>query len=209
MQGRNAPVHEAATENDVEALAALLDEEPSLLHAWDRLYMLSPHSRGQPLHFACYAGSVEAVGFLLDRGACVFSTHPQGELQMTPLLAACRAGHAAVVSLLLARGADPTLRNEIGETVLMEAISVVDISYPGSDRVAVIRQLLEDGRVPVDAQDKDGYTALWLACLLYLVEVARVLLVEGRADHTIADHEGERPVDVARFPAPVRLIRVR
>ena len=55
----------------------------------------------------------------------------------------------------------------------------------------VIRSLLEDGRVPVDARDNNGGTALWSACKCGYTERARALLVEGRADHTIADETGE------------------
>lgn len=47
--------------------------------------------------------------------------------------------------------------------------------------MAVIRLLLEDGRVPVDARTGHGYTALWMACLGGHTDRARVLLLEGHA----------------------------
>ena len=68
----------------------------------------------------------------------------------------------------------------------------------GSDHVAVIRLLLKDGRVQVDATCTAGGTALWYACLFGHLERARVLLMEGSADHTITHGEGTTPLVEAK-----------
>jgi ankyrin repeat protein len=196
-----APVHEAASENDVEELRRLLNEDPGLLEAEGDGWAC-----GGPLHFACHAGSMEAACFLLNRGAAM----NQGKRGVTPLMLACSMGRAEVVRLLLARGADPTLRDFYSWTTLMRPSCASE--SPGSDYVAVIRLLLEDGRVEVDARHADGMTALWLACSYGYTERARVLLLEGDADPSIADDEGVTPMAKARqsnHHETVRLLEVR
>lgn len=60
-------MHEAATRNDVEALAALLDAEPGLVHALKFTEVsLVMWQNGSPLHFAASAGSMEAAQRLID-----------------------------------------------------------------------------------------------------------------------------------------------
>ena len=196
-------MHEAARENDVEELRRLLDEEPGLVEAEAGYVRL--HER--PLHAACSEASMEAACFLLDRGADMDTRNRYGQ---TPLMRACMAGRAEVVRLLLAKGADPALRDENSGTALMWASS--NREHPGCDHVAVIRLLLEDGRVPVDARDLSGRTALWWACFYEYAERARVLLLEGGADHTIANDEGMTPMARARrmdYHETVQLLEVR
>jgi ankyrin repeat protein len=150
---------------------------------------------------------MEAACFLLDRGADINS---RNDYVQTPLMYACMAGRVEVVRLLLARGADPTLRDKQFMTALMSASKGAELS--GSDHVAVIRLLLEDGRVEVDARYVDGWTALIIACAHRHTERARVLLLEGRADHSIANDKGVTPMANARqayHHETVRLLEVR
>lgn len=169
-----APVHKAARHNDVETLRRLLDEDPALVEARDANVLFL-----HPLHYACAAGALEAVSFLLDRGADIHFDH---FVHMTPLLSACSDGHPDVISLLLSRGADPTVRGNRQKTSLMFA--AWDSLSEGTGHVEVIRLLLQDGRVAVDARDERDRSAFWLACIQGHTERARVLLLEGRADHT-------------------------
>lgn len=200
-----APVHKAAQLNAVQVLIRLLDDEPDLVHAWHDLPSWSL-GKGQPLHFASFSASVQATQLLLDRGAVINARAGEGS---TPLVVACIFGSAATVPLLLARGADPTMVGSNGMTVLMLlARERLADRYSIFSRVAAIRLLLEDGRVPVDAEDSKGRTALWHACKAGQVDVARVLLLEGRADHTIADNEGRRPADLKGNVFIARLIKV-
>lgn len=205
-----APVHEAAKENDVEALAALLDAEPGLIHA---LALLDSDGRenSSPLHFAVHAGSMEAAQLLIDRGADV-NMHVEETMEdeglTPPLMLACLAGRPAMVSLLLARGADPVIYGDkLYRTALAYAIAGKS-TEDGTDHAAVIRLLLKDARIAINRQGYNGRTALWNACDCNSLEKVRVLLLEGQADPTIADVEGRRPVDVAKDPAIVRLFKV-
>ena len=168
-----AAVLQAAERNDLHALARLLDAHPALVEAEQRDY---PFAR--PLHSVCLAGSLEAVRLLLERGAGLESRNAAGE---TPLMWACEGGQARVVSFLLGRGAQPGKRTPSSWwTTLM--LAAYGEERRGSDHVAVIRLLLQDGRVGVSAWNKHGWTALCFACHHGHVARARALLVEGRAD---------------------------
>lgn len=61
-----APVHDAARDNDVEALRALLDADPGLIELQSEEW---PHL--SPLNIAGGHGHMEAARLLLDRGAQV------------------------------------------------------------------------------------------------------------------------------------------
>lgn len=195
------PVHDAAKRNDVEALRQLLDADPGLLEAEDEW------TGRCPLSYACEWGSVEAAQLLLDRAA---GTDKGDRSGWTPLMWACEQGYVEVVSLLLARGADPSVRSG-GRTTALTA-AALGRRPPGSDHVAVLQLLLKDGRAPVDARDGDGWTALYWACENGYTERARVLLVEGGADHTITANNGVTPMGAAERKGHddcVRLIEVR
>lgn len=181
------PVREAAWRNDVEALSQLLDEEPGLVEAHEQCY------RRGPLYDACMDGSLEAAALLLDRGAGV---NMRGHYGKTPLMVACQGGHVGVVSLLLARGADPLLRDDDRSAALTHA-AIGTGGHRGSDHVAVLRLLLKDGRVRVDARDRNLEMALYEACIYNHAEGVRVLLVEGGADYTIAIR-GRTPMAAAQ-----------
>lgn len=176
-----APIHEAAKRGDVEDLSRLLDQDPGLLQA------AAAGGRGAPLWWACCGGHLEAARLLLDRGAEVDAVDG---LEKTALMDACWFGHAEVARLLLDRGADPSLRNEGSWTALMAA---ADGRTAGHEQgyCDIIGLLLQDGRVPVDVRDDRGTTPLWRACFCGHTERARVLLVEGRADHHLCMEAAE------------------
>lgn len=198
-------VHRAAQRDDVEELRRLLDDDPGLLEAeW--------HLGWRPLRSASVNGSLEAARFLLDRGADIDAASWS---QQTALMGACAYGRVEIVRLLLARGADPSLRS-VGhkETALLLAASGTPARY-GADYVGVIRLLLKDGRVPVDGCDVGGRTALIAACKRGHVDRARVLLLEGGADHTMVTIEHGKEKTALVFAQQgghhecVRLLQVR
>jgi hypothetical protein len=63
-----------------------------------------------PLHYAASGPEPELVQFLLDRGAEIDATSPNGS---TPLMMAAQYGAEDSVTLLLERGADPKRRNQL------------------------------------------------------------------------------------------------
>jgi ankyrin repeat protein len=126
-------VFEAAALGREDRLAALIDADPSCVHAWsadggtalhfaaffrqpgcarlllDRGAEVAVHARGfgrvAPLHSAAASRSHEIVTLLLDRGAPVDDVQEEGG--WTALMSAAHSGDRQLVELLLARGADP------------------------------------------------------------------------------------------------------
>lgn len=62
-----------------------------------------------PVHYAATGPDAGIVKLLLDRGAPIDASSPNGS---TPLMMAAQYGSEATVDLLLARGADPKRRND-------------------------------------------------------------------------------------------------
>lgn len=68
-----------------------------------------------PLHYAATGPAPELVQLLLDRGAEIDASSPNGT---TPLMMASQYGSESSVDILLARGADPKRRNQLGLTAV-------------------------------------------------------------------------------------------
>lgn len=101
------PLHHAAFENDVDAVADRIKagDPPD---AQDRLGFA-------PLHLAAQQGSIDAARVLLQHGAMVDITNSYGN---TPLFVAVfnSRGRGDVIELLRAWGADPEHVNGSGQT---------------------------------------------------------------------------------------------
>jgi hypothetical protein len=114
-------------------------------------------------------------------------------------------GNEQVASLLLEHGADPSIASNRRTTPLIAAC------LSGRSHLGVVRRLLRDGRTHVNARTFSGHTALWYACRYGRTEVAKVLLLEGKADPTIADNDGQTPKQAAEedgYQACVQLLEV-
>lgn len=205
MQGEGGggimdPVHRAAKANDFGQLYELLEEDPELVHARDSTF---PFFR--PLTYACEAGSLNAAWLLLERGA---QMEQWDVFRHSALMHACQYGRLEVVSMLLERGADPMARSGYEHTPLMCAC--LSLAHGSCDPVGVLRLLLKDARVQVNARDMGGQTALHYACREGHSELVRVLLMEGSASARLADRQGKTPMDVARaHEGCVQLLKVR
>lgn len=66
-----------------------------------------------PLHYAAISGNGALIRMLTDKSAALNAPGPFG---LTPLMIATIYGQRLVVGLLLELGADPTLKNELGQT---------------------------------------------------------------------------------------------
>jgi ankyrin repeat protein len=66
-----------------------------------------------PLHYAASGGDPQVIAFLLDKGAAIDATSPNGS---TAVMMAALYGSETSVSLLLARGADIKRKNDLGLT---------------------------------------------------------------------------------------------
>lgn len=119
---------QACETNDLPALALALETH----HVDER----SPNEAYTPLMVAANRGHVEAVEYLITRGADINVQSDGGE---TPLMLGARAD-VAVVARLLAAGANPNQVSGGGNSALMEA------AYPGN--IAVVSMLLRAGANP-------------------------------------------------------------
>ena len=138
-----------------------------------------------PLHRAVYAGDVQQVRALLQKGARPDAANRYG---MTPLALAAGGGHADIVRLLVeggatVRAADTPLRD--GQTTLMLAAR--------AGNVPAIEVLLAHGAVPNAVERRTGTTALMWAALDDRADAVRALVhggadVNARASRTAFPH---------------------
>jgi tankyrase len=107
-QGRNStPLHLAAGYNNVEVAEFLL-ENGADVNAQDKGGLI-------PLHNASSYGHVDIAALLIKFNTCVNAVDKWG---FTPLHEAAQKGRTQLCALLLAHGADPTMKNQEGQTSL-------------------------------------------------------------------------------------------
>jgi ankyrin repeat protein len=135
-----------------------------------------------PLAMAAEEGWLEAMTFLLDRGAVVDS--PPGCVLMSAMFA--RKNQTAVVQLLLARGAPVNCGNRDGSTPLHRAAKLHDVT---------LAELLLKHGAKVNAANQRGRTPLHEAADGILAMVK--LLVEHGAEVNVMDKSGNTPLNLA------------
>jgi uncharacterized protein len=137
---------EAAALGDVRRLRELLEEQPDLMHAHS-------HDGWTPLHLAAHFGQVEAIDWLLRRGAPV-GARSANDLANTPLHAAAAGRRRRAVEILLEAGADPNASDSGGYTGLHLAVQIGDLD--------MARAMLDAG-AQVEVKSGEGKTPLALA----------------------------------------------
>ncbi|KAM9446412.1 tankyrase, TRF1-interacting ankyrin-related ADP-ribose polymerase b [Clarias gariepinus] len=107
-QGRNStPLHLAAGYNNLEVAEYLL-EHGADVNAQDKGGLI-------PLHNAASYGHVDIAALLIKFNTCVNATD---KWAFTPLHEAAQKGRTQLCALLLAHGADPSMKNQEGQTAL-------------------------------------------------------------------------------------------
>lgn len=193
-------IFDAIQQNDADAVARLLDEEPSSLNA--------RRNGASPLLWAVYHGRPELARQLIARGApvsfaeaCALGDGEQAlgmrddinqrsEDGFPPLALAIFFGHGELARELIARGADVNAAAENAQRVapLHAAAAVCDRE--------TMRLLLERGANP-NARQQADVTPLHGAASRGDEEAARLLLAHG-ADPKAKSADGKTPADVAR-----------
>lgn len=148
-----------------------------------------------PLVYAAAGGNEEVMELLIAHGADVRrellrpSTRCSKRCShQTPFMMAADRGHAGALATLLRHGVPV-------DAPLARCNSPLSLAA-GNGNLAAVRVLLQAG-ADVNAVRRGG-TPLIRAILAGRVEVARVLLDEGRVDGTLpADHRGHTPVFAA------------
>jgi ankyrin repeat protein len=183
MDALNVAVSRAAVRGELAEVERVMVERPSLLHTTNHVFGWTP------LMFASQGGHLHVVHWLLEQGVAVDALSGFGQ---TALWFACRKGRPAVVRLLMERGADPTIGWGEGSIPFLTAASSLG-------HIEVVRLLLGHPGVKegINHRDDEGRTALRGACYWGRGRVVRVLLKSG-ADPSIADNDGDTPMDIAR-----------
>lgn len=189
-------IHEFAQKGNLEGLKALVEKDPELVSAKDK-------DGRTPLHWACRGVHLEAVKFLVDKGADV---NAEDSNKVVPLHSLAVRNSAAAIAILVDNDADVDFKDYGGKTALHYAAmsnatdAVVILVKAGADLEniedygrtplilsaremggpATIRVLLEAG-ADVNARDKFQATPIDLAAWRGKKEVVDILL-DGGAD---------------------------
>jgi N-acyl-D-amino-acid deacylase len=155
-----------------------------------------------PLMTAAYCGDLEAVRFLLERGAAVAARTRAG---LTPLIEAALSGNADVVQLLLDRGADPNARYDLTQSEGQLLTPLLAACVQGD--VTCVQRLLDRG---ADVNVQGGpfrRAALLCAATTASEETVRLLASKG-ADVNVKDWAGDTPLTWAKRRGETRIVQL-
>ena len=222
MQSTVDDVIAASVSGDLQRVTALLDAEPDLVTATNMF-------GSSAVHAAHYSGHPGIVNLLFARGRTldVFLAAELGmanvlraRLERDPSLAsdvsasgatalhgACYWGSVAAAKVLLERGADVnalTRDSFLRIAPIGCAVATPNVPNPSDDESVVLAlvELLVANRANVNAQRRDGMTALHAAAYRGHLKVIEALLAAGadpsiRAHADAGAHAGESPLDTA------------
>jgi ankyrin repeat protein len=132
------------------------------------------------LHLAAEVGDITLINYLVDDAKLALEINDKKGL--TVLQTAVMRGQLSIVHALIQRGANDKILDKSGSTLLHLATEVGDI--------ALINYLIDEAKLAVNAQDKEGVTPLYKALYSNNLKIVNILLAKG-ADGTIKDKEGK------------------
>ncbi|MFP4329204.1 MAG: ankyrin repeat domain-containing protein [Spirochaetaceae bacterium] len=189
--GRTPLMMAAGLNGNPEVADALIDfgasltEDDSTVQHWTPLYYASS-----------WNDNPEVTQLLIERGAQADQTTLR--FNRTPLMeAVVNNAPPAVVEVLLQAGADPEASGPMGVTLLMEAAAF-------SKNPEILRLLVDYGAEVNRTDDRDGMTALMIACLRRGEEPVIRTFLELGADPRIRDRSGYTAADYAEGNSRLR-----
>ena len=159
-QEESPTIWQAAASDDIVLLQALVEEDSEVINAGDNF-------GNTPLHHAAWTGALEAMQWLIDKGAEIDLKSDQ---QWTPLHWATRNGRLPSVDLLLKHGAEVNAVGHLGQTALHLAAK--------NKFEKTVSRLLEAKANP-NAKDINGQTPIHLAALDGYTTIVINLLEKG------------------------------
>jgi cytohesin len=172
-----AEIMNAAENDDLDKVKALLQENPGLVSSKDKDGLT-------PLDNAAGGGHKDVAEWLLIRGADVNAKDNTGQ---TPLHFAAQDDSTDVAELLLAKGADIGARDINGDTPLLDAVK------GGNEKMTEF--LLAKG-ANIEAKDNSGCTPLIWAAIEGYKALAELLLAHN-ADVNATSSCGQTPLNSA------------
>ncbi len=176
-------VFEAARTGNLPRLKALINGNPSLIHARD-------DEGNTPLHLAAYSDRMDVAQFLIGKGASGDMVNEHG---YRPLHCAANRGSVLMVQLLLERYHNVTSVDKNGNSALHL-----------TDSPDVLELLIQKGADP-NTENNHGFAPLHFALSKGNTQAARVL-IENNADVNAAARGGTTPLHMARDPAVAKLL---
>jgi len=161
-----------------------------------------------PLRAAARAGDVEALRFLLARGAemnAVSRTAYSASAEASALMIAAQLGHRDCVEFLLGKGADVQVASDLGNALHFAALT---------DRKDIGRLLIErganvnaTGKRIVSFRNDPGFTPLMYAAMTERNDPALVqLLIDRGADVNARTPAGETALSLARLRGETKVV---
>ena len=141
----------------------------------------------KPMLWATMHGNLPAIRAILQSGVDVNMTH--GTMNWTGLHVAAQYDQVDAVKLLLEAGADPNIRDELGDTVLLNHLSC---THEFGENPLLVRALIQAGadvKIPNSILNTPLHFTDCAACAM--------MLVEAGADIDAVNKEGQSPLRLA------------
>jgi ankyrin repeat protein len=190
-------IHDAAARGDVAALGKFLAADKSLLEKKGEWHNQEEGWRlvGTPLHIAAIYGQVDAVRFLVSKGADVNALDSE---DFTPLALAAYLGRKETVEFLAkTKGVNIHAVTNEKKTALQLALEGFPLGepVPHETRAAICEILLANGAKPNTA-DATKLTPLHVAVMREIPAAIKSLLAKG-ADVNAKDENDRTPLSIA------------
>ena len=151
------------------------------------------------------ASSSTSTNSSLQHSTAISSSLPTQPANSSPnnhddyyLLEAAEYGEISDMEALLKKGANINVTDSNGNNILL--CSIISGCFDA------MKWLVLEKKVPLNGQDKDGYTALLLAASFGQLEMVECLVTHG-ADLYLTNNEGQTALDVARVKKRTAVIQ--